>query len=122
VTSRVRDEITITARTLKTLTPEIEQRCRGLLEVLGLAHLTTVSPYHLSGGEQRRLALACALAHGPDAVLLDEPTVGQDRSTWAVVVGVCAAAAEAGTAICVAGHDRRLVDAIADDRIALMPR
>jgi energy-coupling factor transporter ATP-binding protein EcfA2 len=122
VTSRVDEEVRITARTLRMLTDEVEQRCRGLLDTLGLSGLGSVSPYHLSAGEQRRLALACALAHGPEAVLLDEPTVGQDRRTWAAVAGICSAARSGGVALAVASHDRRILDAIVDDELTLGAR
>lgn len=97
-----------------TVGAEVEKTSRKLggsvdvaivLDVFGLGHLALANPYRLSGGEQRRLALAAALCHRPGVVLLDEPTVGQDRHTWAAVVGWFAAAAGAGVAVGLSTHD-----------------
>ena len=79
-----------------------------LVDALGLGHLREADPYAVSGGEQRRVVLAAALAHDPDVLLLDEPTVGQDRQTWAAVAGVLDAARQAGSAGVATTHDRRL--------------
>lgn len=109
----VLDEVTLTGATLGT--PDVEGS-RRLLDVLGLAHLEQADPQTLSGGEQRRLAVAAALAHGPAAVLADEPTVGQDRGTWAAVVGLLMAHRERGGAVVTATHDPDLVSLVDDVR------
>lgn len=93
-------------------------RTTDLLEALGLAALKNADPHTLSGGELRRLALAGAIAHGPAVLVLDEPTVGQDRSTWAAVVGLIVSARDAGVAVVVATHDPLLI-ALADRRLEL---
>jgi ABC-type multidrug transport system ATPase subunit len=97
----------------------LQRRAEGLLEALGMTGLAGANPYHLSGGEQRRLTLVTALAHGPDLLFLDEPTVGQDRLTWAAVTGVISAAREAGVAVAMATHDHLAVSALADSRLLL---
>ncbi|RNI18386.1 ABC transporter ATP-binding protein [Flexivirga caeni] len=100
----VRDEIRCTADRLGR-----PVAADALLELMHLDHLAAANPHQLSGGEQRRLALLAALAHRPGLVLLDEPTVGQDRHTWAAVVGWAAAARDAGATVAVATHDKSLV-------------
>lgn len=120
VTRSVRDEVLVAARECRRDEARATARADGLLEMFGLAPLAAVSPYHLSGGEQRRLMVAAALANGPYAVLLDEPTIGQDRETWAAVVGAVAAARSAGTGVALASHDVLAVEALADDRLRLV--
>ena len=80
----------------------------AVLEVFGLERFAASNPYRLSGGEQRRLALAAALAHRPGVVLLDEPTVGQDPDTWSAVAGWIGSARAAGATVAVSTHDAEL--------------
>jgi ABC-2 type transport system ATP-binding protein len=49
-----------------------------VLELVELADRSTTLSANLSGGQRRRLSLACALVHGPSVIFLDEPTVGVD--------------------------------------------
>lgn len=67
------------------------------------------SPYTLSGGEQRRLSLAPALARRPRLLVLDEPTYGQDRHGYDRLIELFRARLDSGTAILAATHDPRLV-------------
>ncbi|WP_432522861.1 ATP-binding cassette domain-containing protein [Kineococcus sp. SYSU DK006] len=115
VRATVREEVAATPLALG----RAEARGEQLLELLGLAHRADVNPFRLSGGEQRRLALAGALAAGPAVLLADEPSVGQDRGTWAVVAGLLAAAAREGVAVGVSSHDERLLGVLDGPVVAL---
>jgi energy-coupling factor transporter ATP-binding protein EcfA2 len=55
-----------------------EERTSTIIEKLGLKHLANRSPYEISAGEQRRLAIASVLVYDPEIIVLDEPTAGID--------------------------------------------
>jgi energy-coupling factor transport system ATP-binding protein len=57
----------------------IEQRISWALNLLGLTQYRKTSPFLLSGGERKRVALASVLAWNPNMLILDEPTIGQDH-------------------------------------------
>ncbi len=119
VARTVRDEVAVASTASYREAALVRRRADGILEALGLSALGGASPYHLSGGEQRRLMVAAALVNGPYGLLLDEPTVGQDRLTWAAVLGAVAAARSAGSGVAVATHDSLAIDVLADDVLTL---
>jgi energy-coupling factor transport system ATP-binding protein len=58
---------------------EIEKRARNAAKFVGLPDaLLEKSPFELSGGEKRRVAIAGVIAMDPDVLILDEPTAGLD--------------------------------------------
>lgn len=72
-----------------------DSEARDFLYALGLSEEEMQAlPMHLSGGQQRRVALARALAADSDYLLLDEPFNGLDENTWQNVVPLIAAYAE----------------------------
>ncbi|MFD0584673.1 ABC transporter ATP-binding protein [Dactylosporangium darangshiense] len=90
-----------------------------LLARLHLDRLALANPFTLSGGEQRRLSVATALAAAPRVLVLDEPTFGQDLRTWRELVGLLADLRDEGRALVLVTHDPQLVDAIGDRRLEL---
>ena len=81
------------------------KRVAELVERLRLGHVLDANPFTLSGGEKRRLSVATALANAPRLVLLDEPTFGQDKTTFVELVGLIRELTVNGVTVCSITHD-----------------
>lgn len=77
----VYDEIAFGSRQMNLNEEIIHQRINELLIYLNIQHLQDRPPYHLSGGEQKKVALAAILALNPDVLMIDEPLNGLDNKT-----------------------------------------
>ncbi|GLJ62658.1 ABC transporter ATP-binding protein [Microbacterium barkeri] len=112
----VRAELEVGMRALRLPDAEISARGEELLAALRLAHLADANPHTLSGGEKRRLTVAAMLATRPRVCVLDEPTFGQDATTWAELVDIIArlrdGADAAPSAVVAVTHDADVLAAL----------
>jgi energy-coupling factor transport system ATP-binding protein len=74
----VEDEIAFALKNFGYEAEVIEKRITWALNLLNLTQYRKTSPFMLSGGERKRVALASILAWDPKTLILDEPTIGQD--------------------------------------------
>ena len=90
-----------------------------LLERLGLREKLGAQYHELSGGQQRRLVLALAVAHDPEVLFLDEPTAGLDVSSRVELHDLMSEMRTAGTTIILATHDMAEAEEMSD-RVAIL--
>jgi zinc transport system ATP-binding protein len=79
------------------------------LAVVGLADRASVDVSTLSGGQQRRVLIARALAALPDVLIMDEPTAGVDLASQEVLSQVLTRLAERGTTMLIVTHELQAV-------------
>jgi energy-coupling factor transport system ATP-binding protein len=132
VTGRVADELAFGPRALSGCSASRTRRSAGqngdlairideLLERLRLTHLADANPFTLSGGEKRRLSVATVLVTSPAVLVLDEPTFGQDATTWAELATLLIELLDAGSAVVCATHDAEFAAALGGNHVALEP-
>jgi energy-coupling factor transport system ATP-binding protein len=72
------DEVAFSLKNFNYSEEIIKARVKKILEILDLTRYSDSSPFTLSGGERKRVALASVLVWDPKYIVLDEPTIGQD--------------------------------------------
>ncbi len=117
ISQRVEDEVKESLRHQSPRLSEesLEDKALELLESYGLRRFKNYSPFMLSQGQQRRLAVLSMLAGGQKILLLDEPTYGQDyRSTKAIMDQLKDKASREGLTVIFTTHDTMVAARWAD--------
>lgn len=91
------------------------------IDFVGIDKFRKFKPAKLSGGLRRRLNLACGIAHKPDLIVLDEPTVAVDPQSRNKILENIKALAEEGKTIVYTTHYMEEVEAICD-RLTIMDK
>jgi ABC-type multidrug transport system ATPase subunit len=91
---------------------QAQSECMRVLHEVGLADRAQDPVEVLSGGMKRRLNLACGMVHGPDLLLLDEPTVGVDPQSRDHILETVRRAAAAGAGVIYSTHYMEEVERI----------
>jgi energy-coupling factor transport system ATP-binding protein len=97
----------------------IEDRVTWALNLLSLTQYRKTSPFLLSGGERKRVALASVLAWDPKTLILDEPTIGQDHEQKEILRQFILQLQTQGKTVVIVTHDVEFV-AESNPRVVLM--
>ena len=93
---------------------EVEKRIKESLEMVGMSGFEDKTPHHLSGGQQKRVAIAGIVAMRPDIMILDEPTAGLDPEGVDKVLDILDNLNKEGMSIVISSHDIEMVNQFAD--------
>jgi cobalt/nickel transport system ATP-binding protein len=89
------------------------------MELLDIANLRDKAPYHLSGGQKKRVAIAAILALNPEVFIMDEPLNGLDQKTHERMVDLIRDLKAAGKTLVIATHDDEFAQDIGDRQVNL---
>ena len=110
----VEDEVAFGPRQMGLGEDEVARRVDDVCALLGIDALRGRAPYNLSGGEKKRVAIACVLSMNPEVLCFDEPLAGLDARTRTWLLGFLKQLKAAGKTLIIATHDQSLADEVAD--------
>jgi cobalt/nickel transport system ATP-binding protein len=111
------DEIAFGPRQMGMNESEVEERVEDCLSLLKIEAFRHRQPYHLSGGEKRKVAIACVLSLNPEVLVLDEPMNGLDPRTQRWLVEFLTSLNKAGKTLITSTHNLELVQEISSRAI-----
>lgn len=89
---------------------EVKKRTQDCMKLFGIEKLRERPPYHLSGGEKRKVSLACILSLNPEVLILDEPLAGLDEKTQDMLTAFLQNFHRAGKTLITITHNRQLAE------------
>ncbi len=101
----VEEEVSFALRNFGFSPELVRQRVGWALSFFGLEEYRKSSPLTLSGGEKKRLTLACILSWDPKVIVLDEPTVGQDAIQKEKLAEITKMLRSTGKTVVIVSHD-----------------
>ena len=113
--NNVRDEIAFGPTQMGLADDEIKRRVDDVMEMIDITHLAERAPYHLSGGEKKRVAIASVISMNPDVLTLDEPLSGLDNATRDWLFEFLLRMQNIGKTIIISTHDDTLAHQIGDN-------
>lgn len=93
---------------------EVEKRVEDALKMVGMENYEDKTPHHLSGGQQKRIAIAGIIAMKPELIILDEPTAGLDPDGVEKVLNIMNQLNEEGMTLIISSHDIDMINKYAD--------
>ena len=115
----VEGEVLFTLKNMGYPPDEARAICERVLKLFELDRYRNRSPYSLSVGERKRLAIAAVMSYDPDVLVLDEPTAGQDFFNKSKISKLIFRLKRQGKGVVVVTHDVEFAAQVAD-RVALM--
>ena len=109
-TGSVEEEIAFGPRQMGLSEEAVTQRVNDVLQLTGLTALRDRAPYHLSGGEKKKTAIACILSMNPEVLVLDEPLAGLDTKTQQWLVSFLKELQSAGKTLIISTHNNALAE------------
>ena len=108
----VYDEIAFGVRQMNMTEDEVSKRVDDILRLLKVENLKHRQPYHLSGGEKRKIAIASVLAMNPEVLVFDEPMNGLDPGSKRFLKQLMIELNQAGKTILCSTHDFEYVKGV----------
>jgi len=98
---------------------QVDEHVSQAMALLHIEHLADRSPFDLSGGQQRLVAIAGVIACQPRILIMDEPTAGLDEAATTRVHNLIQTLHAQGITILIISHSQAEIDVLADRTIAL---